>query len=222
MPTNADVELELARAIPALLRQHGFLRPGYQCEVHLHHGSRKKRREAEFESNWDPDADSIRIAFSQMEEEVETATGEFAALSATANPEVTEHPLADVVRALDRAEGRPGYEFVSLKWFRDTALAHEGFAWVVDESARHDVLRDAIDRRWILTSKVANPRPPHFPVTAIRLNRQLPEVCALLGVGARGPTAFRPVPIRGEALSATVPARQAVIWRSISWIRVHW
>jgi len=204
MPTNADVESELARGITVLLRQLGLLRSGHQCEVHLHHGARKKRRDAEFESNWDPDADTIRITFSPMDEDLDTATGESPALAATSNPEAAGHPLADVVRALDRAESRPGYEFVSLKWFRDTALTQEGFAWAAAEAARHDVLRDAIDRRWFLTSKVVNPRPPHFPVTAIRLNRRLPEVCALLGVGVRGPTAFRPVAIRGEALSDTV------------------
>jgi hypothetical protein len=118
--------------------------------------------------------------------------------------ESEEDRLSDLVRALDRAESRPGYEFVSLKWFRDNALAHEGFSRAADMSARHDALREAIDRRWILTSKVANPRPPNFPVTAIRLNRQAPEVQALLGGRAGSPSAFRPVPIRGEPLSATV------------------
>jgi len=120
------------------------------------------------------------------------------------NLESADGRLTDLIRALDRAEGRPGYEFVSLKWFRDNALLHEGFAWAADEAARHDALREAIDRRWILTSKVANPRPPHFPVTAIRLNRQMPEVNATLGGRPGGLPAFRPVPIRGESLSATV------------------
>lgn len=201
MPTNADVELELAQRIPEILRILGVLPEGYQCEVHFHRGNRKKRRDAEFEGNWDPDTDSIRIAFSPMEEEIESATGE---VTTSANMAPAEDRLSDLVRALDRAEGRPGYEFVSLKWFRDTALLHEGFSWAADEFARHDVLREAIDRRWILTSKVANPRPPHFPVTAIRLNRQMPEVNAVLGRRTSGLPAFRPVPIRGEPLSATI------------------
>jgi hypothetical protein len=203
MSTNADVESEIAQKIPEFLRKLGLLPEGYQCEVHFHRGNRKKRRDATFEGNWNPDADSIRIVFSPMEEEVESA---IAASSKTANPGSVEDRLSDLVRALDRAEGRPGYEFVSLKWFRDAALAHKGLPWAADESARHDVLREAIDRRWILTSKVANPRPPHFPVTAIRLNRQMPEVSAMLGSGSRTGSlpAFRPVPIRGESLSATV------------------
>ena len=112
--------------------------------------------------------------------------------------------MLPVPRRRATAETRPGYEFVSLKWFRDTALTYDGFSWAADEFARHDALREAIDRRWILTSKVTNPRPPNFPVTAIRLNRQIPEVSAALGTRASSPVAFHPVAIRGEALSATV------------------
>jgi hypothetical protein len=204
MVANADVELELARGISEVFRKLGLeiLPDGYQCEVHLHRGNRKKRRDADFQVNWDPDADSIRIGFSPIEEEIETAIDQGA--SKTENQGFGEDRLSDLVRALDRAEGRPGYEFVSLKWFRDNALAHEGFSWAADEATRHDALREAIDRRWILTSKVANPRPPNFPVTAIRLNRQMPEVIAVLGGRAGGLPAFRPVPIRGEPLSMTV------------------
>ncbi len=207
MVANADVELELARGISEVLHELGLgiLPDGYQCEVHLHRGSRKKRRDADFEVNWDPDADSIRIGFSPIEEEIEIAAGQGLSSSKTENRGSREDRLSDLVRALDRAEGRPGYEFVSLKWFRDNALAHhERFSWAADEAARHDALREAIDRRWILTSKVANPRPPNFPVTAIRLNRQMPEVTAVLGVRTGSLPAFRPVPIRGESLSATV------------------
>jgi hypothetical protein len=204
MTTNADVELQLAQGILDFLRKLGILPGGYQCEVHLHHGNKKKRRDAEFEGNWDPDTDSIRIAFSPMEEEIEIATSAAAASLNTPDPTSVEDRLSDLLRALDRAEGRPGYEFVSLKWFRDTALVHEGFSWVSDEFVRHDVLREAIDRRWILTSKVANPRPPNFPVTAIRLNRQMPEVNAIFGTRTGSLPTFRPVTIRGEALSATV------------------
>jgi hypothetical protein len=139
-----------------------------------------------------------------MEEDVETATSKLAAPSQTANLAPAEDRLSDLILALDRAERRPGYQFVSLKWFRDTALVHEGFSWTADEFARHDALREAIDRRWILTSKVANPRPPQYPVTAIRLNRRMPEVNAVLGSRAGNLPDFRPVSIRGEPLSATL------------------
>jgi hypothetical protein len=203
LTTNADVERELAREVPEFLRKLSVLPPGYQCEVHLHRGKTRKHREAEFEGNWDPDLDSVRIVFSPMEEEIETGYEAATPPALTANRAPAEERLSDIVLALDRAEGRPGYQFVALKWFRDTVLVHDGFSWATDEFARHDVLHEAIDRRWILTSKVPNPRSP-YPVTAIRLNRQMPEVSAVLGTRAGGLHAFRPVPIRGETLSATV------------------
>jgi hypothetical protein len=204
MTSNADIELQIAKAIRDSLRELKILPDGYQCDVHLHRGNRKKRRDAEFEGNWDPNRDSIWIAFSPMEEEDEIATEKVAVSTKMPKTEPAEDRLLDLLRALDRAESRPGYEFVSLKWFRDTALAHEGFSWASDEAARHDTLREAIDRRWILTSKVANPRPPNFPVTAIRLNRLMPEVNAALGRHNMGPPPFRPIKIRGESLSSTV------------------
>ena len=202
MATNGDVELKLEQSIRDCLRKFGIFPEGYQPEVHLHRGNRKKRKNDEFEGNWDPDTDSIRVAFSPMEEEI--AADKVAASTGGANPQPAGDRLVETLRALERAEGRPGYEFVSLKWFRDTALPYEGFAWAADNAARDEVLRDAIDRRWILTSKVANPRPPNFPVTAIRLNRQMPEVIAALGGRTGNLPGFRPVPIRGESLSATV------------------
>jgi hypothetical protein len=196
--------LEIAQLLPDFLRRLGVLPQGYQCDVHLHRGNRKKRSTARFEGNWDPDTDSVRIAFSPVEEDDEVASDEISPSSRAAMPAPAEVRLLELVRALDRAESRPGYDFVSLKWFRDSALAHEAFAWASDEAIRHDLLREAIDRRWILTSKVANPRPPNFPVTAIRLNRLLPEVNAGLGGQNSGLPTFSPVRIRGESLSATV------------------
>src|SRR6266487_4523775 len=116
---------------------------------------------------------------------------------------VATDPLSDLVRELDRVESRPGYAFVALKWFRDTVLP-ERFPWARDHSARQTVLRDAIDKRLILTSKMPNPRSPQFPVTAIRLNRLVPEVRGILGSPEGAVSDFEPVPIRGENLSATV------------------
>jgi len=200
MKINADVEQELSRQISVLLRGLGVLRDGYEPDVHLHRGNRKKRRDAEFEANWDPDTDSIRISFALVEEDTEPMVDE-ASRSAVNG---AEDRLTDLVRVLDRAESRPGYEFVSLKWFRDTALGQEGPLWASDLEVRHEALREAIDKRWILTSKVANPRPPHFPVTAIRLNRQAPEVIGVLGNRGGGAHSFRPIPIRGESLSSTI------------------
>jgi hypothetical protein len=117
---------------------------------------------------------------------------------------VDADPQSDLVRALNRAESRPGYSFVALKWFRDSALTSEGFTWAAVDSERQAVLRSAIDKRLILTSKVPNPKSPQFPVTAIRLNRLMPEVKAILETPGNALPDFKPMPIRGGDLSATV------------------
>src|ERR1700677_199270 len=162
MKTNAEIELELARQISTFLRDLGVLSNGYRPDVHLHRGNLKKRRDAEFEDNWDPDKDSVRISFSPVGEGAGSVAEE--ASRSTANAGGAEDRLADLLRVLDRAEKRPGDDFVSLKWSRDTALTQEDLPWAADPRARHDALSEAIDKRWLLTSKIANPRPPNFPV----------------------------------------------------------
>jgi hypothetical protein len=102
--------------------------------------------------------------------------------------------VAELVRALDRAEARPRYQFVALTWFRDLVLPGVGFQWTQSESLRHEVLKAAITRGFVLTSKV----------TAIRLNRLLPEVQAILSQAPSTENDFEPVSIQGENLSATV------------------
>ena len=124
MATNEDVELELAQRVPEILRKSGISSKGYQCEAHLYRegerGYRKKHRDVEFERNWDPDTDYICISLWPVEEgeEIEPVIVKAAT---SFNDELKDERLSDLVRALDRAERRPGYEFVSLKWFRDTA-----------------------------------------------------------------------------------------------------
>jgi hypothetical protein len=116
----------------------------------------------------------------------------------------TPGPLSDLIHALDRAESTPGYRFVALKWFRDVRLLDEGFPWAQSEAARRNVLREAIDKRMILTNRVENPKSPQFPVTAIRLNRLFPEVQRILGKAEAAGEDFNPMDIRGEGLSTTV------------------
>ena len=92
-----------------------------------------------------------------------------------------------------------GRQFVSLKWFRDTCLPQKGFAWGAAPEERYKVLTDAIDRRWILTSRIPNPKNPQFPVTAIRVNRPLDEVRTILDENAKASSPFAPISIRATA-----------------------
>jgi hypothetical protein len=211
MRTVKDVEVQVQEKFDEALQQLDLLPKGYQCSARLHGKSRDKKRTASFEKSWSPDTDSIHIRFQRTPEQVSTASQPRARSTATTRPNhaaksgaTMPRPLTDLIQALDRAESRPGYNFVALKWFRDSALPAEGFSWASVDSVRQDVLRDAIDKRLILTSRVPNPRSPQFPVTAIRLNRLMPEVRASLGTRDEGLPDFQPVPIRGENLSVTL------------------
>lgn len=206
MKTIEDVEVQVAKEVLEPLRNLGLLPKGYRCSVRLRGENRDKRKTASFnEKNWSPDTDSICIKFKPISEEPEIETQTVKQDSATpVSPKVPNTtPLSDIVRALDQAESRPGYKFVALKWFRDVAVPSAGFSWTSGESIRQ-ILADAIDRRLILISKVPNPKSPQFPVTAIRLNRLMPEVAAILGIRETSVRDFQPVAIRGESLSATV------------------
>jgi hypothetical protein len=192
------------------LKDSNLLREGYRPSVRLSGKKKDKRRNASFEKHWSPETDSIRIEFEPISERPVTAP-ESIASGAVAAPQNQENhsgdaaapPMPDLIRALDRAESR-GLQFVALKWFRDVALDAEGFAWANDPAARQKVIGDGIQRRLILTRKVPNPKSPQFPVTAIYLNRLMPEVIAILGGSGQGVGGFQPVPIRGEDLSVTV------------------
>jgi hypothetical protein len=182
---------------------------GYRVHVSLvdKKNGRKKRKNASAD-NWSPDLGEVRVNFepdaTNPDISVAAQESELSAESpARSSDTVASDSISDLVHALERVESRPGYQFVALKWFRDVALAGESFGWVQSDSARQGILREAIERRLILMSKVPNPKSPQFPVTAIRLNRLLPEIQAILGEQVAD-SDFRPVDIRGEQLSATV------------------
>ncbi len=111
---------------------------------------------------------------------------------------------AELLRALDRAESTPGWNFVPLKKFRDEILPLAPIASMLTDIERKDTLDLAIKKQLILTSKVPNPKAPQFPVTTIRLNRLMPQVKAALGQPGDSEPKFRPIEIRGEPLSSTI------------------
>lgn len=210
MKTIKDIEVQFGKRISEVAKELGLMPEGYRASARLRGDSRNKRQNASFETNWSPDTDTINIAFEPAPEQSPSGatgnqpTGVATSLVATNAVSVETDPLSDLVRALARAESRPGYRFVALRWFRDTALPSEGFAWAAIDSERKNVLHEAIDKRLILTSKEPNPKDPRFPVTAIRLNRFMPEVFAILGIPDKGTLDFQPVRIQGEDLSATI------------------
>ncbi len=210
MKTIEQVELQFEQRVYEALKELDLLPEGFKHHVRFHGKIKDKKKSAAFEKSWFPETDSIRIQFESDEEESmapQKPTAKPMITRAAPPPQIhasTADPLADLIRELDRAESRRGYDFVSLKWFRDAALPSAGFSWATSDATRQNFLRSAIDKRLILTSKVPNPKSPQFPVTAIRLNRLMPEVRAILGNREDTMPDFRPVDIRGENLSATI------------------
>lgn len=212
MKTVEQVESQFEQKVYEALRDLDLLPEGFKHCVRFHGKTKDKKRTAAFEKNWSPETDSIHIRFEPAQEAESKPLPEpitkpkaiRPSSSPTQSSATAADPLSDLIRALDRAESRRGYDFVSLKWFRDAALLSEGYSWASSDAMRQNVLRSAIDKRLILTSKVPNPKSPQFPVTAIRLNRLMPEVKTILGSGDDNALDFHPVEIRGENLSATV------------------
>ncbi len=203
--TIDTVEEELAQPSNLSSLLNAMQREGYRPRVELLDKKRRKKRKSAAAENWSPKfGDMIRIHFEPAGEEVIRPEARPEAQAATGQSELGAGPRNDLIRALDRAEAQPGFRFVSLKWFRDSFLPREAYAWAGTAAARQQVLGGAIESGLVLTSQVHNPKSPEFPVTAVRLNRVAPEVkSALEGAGASA-TDFAPVAIRGESLSATV------------------
>lgn len=113
-------------------------------------------------------------------------------------PQRTE--IEELLDALDRAEG--SRDFVGLKWFRDHFLPAEGYEWVDDHGRSGRLIREATDRKLLLTSQIPNPRNPMHPTTAIRINRSHPQFRK--PPVTSHPPAFKPIRIHGKSLSETV------------------
>ena len=110
----------------------------------------------------------------------------------------------ELIRSLQRAGRREGFEFVSLKWFRDLFLPAEQYAWTDSLETRSREIGEAIDDGAILTYKVPNTRSPEFPVTAIRLNHEHPDVRAVMGEAPSRSGGPPTVGMRSPNLSSTV------------------
>jgi hypothetical protein len=176
---------------------------------------RKKPRNASAD-NWSPESGRIEVWFEPGQAEARASTppvGRGDRLGQIADASVDRDAyvhlaeadlLRTLVKALDQAESRPGWNFVPLKKFRDEILPVADPTSMRTDVQRQNVLRLAIEKRLVLIGKVPNPKVPEFPVTTVRLNRLLPEVRSLLGKIVDADLEFRPVEIRGEPLSSTI------------------
>lgn len=210
-PTIEQLESQLEQKLTENSVFRAYVPEGYRPHVEFFSNGakpRKKRKNASADS-WSPDSGEIRISFVRNESRA-AKTAERSAerpaesLTSAVPPVRARNPSIDLIRALHKAESRPGFDFVSLKWFRDLYLPAEGFDWAQSIEARDQKLREAIGQGWIVTSRKPNPKAPQFPVTAICVNQQNPEVARMLGTRAPAASNFDPIEIRGESLSTTI------------------
>jgi len=218
-----EVEPQFAQKLDDTLRrilqELGYSLPEHcRPQVSLRNSDGRKTRSSAAATNWSPESGKIEIRFEAALPKREQLSSETPSrtvnVSSTQPPRFREGPSAsgafvhpaeaDLLKALDRAESRPGWTFVPLKKFRDEILPSEHFASMRTDVEKHSVLRSAIEKRLILVGKVPNPRSPQFPVTTIRLNRVMPEVRAVLGQEGSPDLDFHPMEIRGEPLSTTI------------------
>ena len=215
-----EVELEFSRKLDNLLsdilQDLGYSLPqSHQVKASLLDSHGRKKRSNAAADNWSPVMGRIEIRFEPAvpeEKELNSMVATTAAKQPAANAGKLPKDIAgvlpaeaDLLKALDRAESRPGWSFVPLKKFRDEILPQEH----LPSSANTDVelralLESVISKNFVLVGKVPNPKSPQFPVTTIRLNRLRPEVKAILGQNGSSDLDFHPVEISGEPLSATI------------------
>ncbi len=221
-PSIQQVELQVSESVDSSLKsalqQVGYSIPdGYRLRVALLDSNGRKKRSNAAAEKWSPQSGRLQFWLEPLGQGSSLESRLDVSEMATPRDPNTELPEAEgssslleaekaLLKALDRAESTPGWSFVSLKKFRDEILPAEpqapGAAKLGDMEWQN-ALRSAIDKRLILTSKIANPKSPQFPVTSIRLNRLMPEVQQVLG-NNKADLDFHPIRIQGEPLSATI------------------
>ncbi len=215
-----EVELEFGRkldsALTDILQDLGYSLPqSHQVKASLLDSNGRKKRSNASADNWSPVLGRIEIRFepvTQEQKQINSQASQTAAKESPAKPERLSKGIpgvlpaeADLLIALDRAESRPGWNFVPLKKFRDEILPQEHLPSLANTDVHHrSMLESVINKKFVLVGKVPNPKSPQFPVTTIRLNRLMREVKAVLGQNDSPDLDFHPVEIPGEPLSTTI------------------
>jgi hypothetical protein len=197
-----ELAQKLVKPLRTILQDLRYAVPGqYQLRVSLLDSTGRKKRSDASAENWSPESGWIEIRF-----EPGTETGLPVAPPRTERESGSESLAIRLIRALDRAEKTPGWNFVSLKKFRDEILRCEPFppgSFQPTEVRWQETIQSAIAKGLIVVGKVPNPKSPQFPVTSVRLNRLMPEVQEVLGLPKKD-LGFHPIHIKGEPLSAII------------------
>jgi hypothetical protein len=222
---ESSIAEELDKPLKAALKRHGYpIHESFRLRLSLLNADGRKKRSNAVAHAWSPEKSEPAQFWLEPSTATETVPPPAVAQqpqAATPAPVVSVtsvshgvgdasgasvpvHPAeAELLRALDRAESTPGWSFVSLKKFRDEILPSADVPSIRSDVERQSVIGSAIEKRFVLTGKVQNPKSPQFPVTTIRLNRLMPEVQRVLGLPKKD-LDFHPIRIKGEPLSAIV------------------
>jgi hypothetical protein len=212
---------ELEKPLKTALKKLGYSIPeSFRLRVNLLQADGRKKRSNAGAYTWAPEAEPMQFWLEPFDaaDTVSTPSDLVArepeappsrakapqALEGVNNTNVNVHPAeAELLRVLDRAESTPGWNFVSLKKFRDEILPSANVPSIRTDVERQSVIGSAIEKRFILTGKVQNPKSPQFPVTSIRINRLMPAVQEVLGLPKRN-LEFHPIHVKGEPLSSII------------------
>jgi len=204
--TISDLEEMIARKLGEL----SLIPPGFKVQVELQGNNRRKKRSASAD-NWHPTRGDIGIFRLEPLDEKQNAAAvqatqpaEATAIhSATASSASAPTSMQELIRCLAVAEALPGYQFIALKWFRDSYLTSQPLAWAGNADLRKKAIAEAIEGGLIVPAKIPNPHQP-FPTTTIRVNRNNPVTRSILGLEPQTGWAFTPVEVRGEPVSETM------------------
>jgi hypothetical protein len=205
----AEIEAAFSRLrqapLPVGLEPLRYLAPpkGLAARVVLQNKNGRRIKRTADAGNWDPQVCEAIVSF-ELEEDDSDETSEHGS-NGDSNDNGVENELRDVILALDAAERDVRFVgFVGLKAFRDQFLVGRGLSWAAEAEARHYAMAKAINSGLILRTSVPNPNRPDFPTTAVKVNREHPNVKEILRRADADRTAFKPVRIRGQSLSSTV------------------
>ena len=105
-------------------------------------------------------------------------------------------------RTGDAPSPSSNYNFAAKKWFRDTWIPQQDFAWCKDPESVKKNLRIAIGQGLFRREQNQNAYNPNFPTTTLKEGNPLTLVSATSE--HRSSRTFRPIKIQGKPLSLTV------------------
>ncbi|MBL8842279.1 MAG: hypothetical protein JNL90_12215 [Planctomycetes bacterium] len=205
-------ELHGAGALPPVLEALTLIAPprGFAAHVELRpYTDHARPDDWQRDTGWDPSNGEVHLTFEPARDDAgprderrddrrnfdERPRFEHAPRqerAARREPEFTppdpEQALRDVVGVVAHAESDPAFKFLALKYLRDQLLPRH-IPWGVVQNEAQIQINRAIDAGLLVTGKVENPRMPQYPVTAVALNRdhpQVQELLAKLGGGRSG------------------------------------